>query len=540
MFNEDLTAANLPYMAGKTYWGKQLPLDDPWRPGHHLYRPLPVMMFAVEKALFAQHAWLFRLTNLLLHFLCSCLLALLIAQILGGDRAAWRAARLGALLFAVHAVHFEPIVHIVGRAELGMTTATLAALLCVERAGQSTRWLALTLILGCTATLFKEQGVLCPVVVIVYAALKRKPWSRHTLLAYSAGSLLWVVSYLLIRNYAIGGYGPPVTGLPLANLVFPQRAAVMGTVLVDYLSLLTFPGEPLLDYRHVLITHPRTFLALTPLLGVLIAVACLGILFWGCYHRKLPAALGATLVVVGLGPVSNLLLPIGAVMAERFLCLPSAGVCIWMAGLVKAYTRSRATTGLSVLVLAVMVTLCWRHSYSFADPLRAASQMAENHRDKPRLQHLAALTFEKYDHFDPAKVAWLRQKELEPENKIIDVHLTRIALHEFMAVKSGQLSGSQSSLLQGLQENLESLKPLGNLGDTPLLRGAIHYLMEEFDEARVEFLNAVFNGNRSLSSRRAAASALLEMDNKQLGLMRLDPDLIRELTEIGSGSAKEF
>ncbi len=48
--NPDLTVSNIPTMAGKSYWGKVLVFEEPWRPGHYLYRPLPVMMFAVERS----------------------------------------------------------------------------------------------------------------------------------------------------------------------------------------------------------------------------------------------------------------------------------------------------------------------------------------------------------------------------------------------------------------------------------------------------------------------------------------------------------
>ena len=102
---------------------------------------------------------------------------------------------------------------------------------------------------------------------------------------------------------------------------------------------------------------------------------------------------------------------------------------------------------------------------------------------------------------------------------------------------TGRLPRNQSRLLRGPQKNLENLKPLGNLRDAFYFR--VPSLLDgEFDLARVEFLNTVFNGNRSASSRRAAARALLEMENRQLRSTRLDPDLTRELQEISGGSGR--
>ena len=155
-YNPDLNLENLPYLAGQTYWGKALPLDDPWRPGHQLYRPLPVIMFAIEKAVFGLTPWAFRLTNLLLHFLSAWLVARLAAHWLGDSPQARRSAALAGILFAVHAIHFEPVAHIVGRAELGMTAATLAALLCAARVSSDSRWIIAALLSSVIATLFKE------------------------------------------------------------------------------------------------------------------------------------------------------------------------------------------------------------------------------------------------------------------------------------------------------------------------------------------------------------------------------------------------
>lgn len=531
--NEDLTLENLPYMGGKTYWDKELPFDDPWRPGHYLYRPLPIVMFAIEKAIFGLNAWGFRLTNLFLHALSACFVALLVARMLGGCRHAWRVAKLSGLLFAVHAVHFEPVYHIVGRAELGMTATTLAALLCVEKAAKNVRWVIVMLALGMVATLFKEQGLLSPLLVLSCVPLSAKPWSNRTLLTYTSGTLLWTVAYLGLRNYAIQGYSPSEgIILPLAGYPFFERAAIMAAALVDYLRLLVLPIDPLLDYQHLALKSPKTFAAFPPLLGILIASGCLVVLIVGFRQKRLYAVLGAGLIVVGLGPVSNIFFPIGAVIAERFLYLPSAGVCFLIAGLLKGPLRSKLVIGLSALPLVFMVSLCWHHTYHFRDPLRVASRMVRLHPDAPRLQHLAAEAFEKFGRLKEARAAWEQQKALEPENKSVDIHLTRLALRQLMAGRTSLPPDAEANLVQQLREHLERLKPLKNLGEAPLLRGKIYHLVKEFDEARIEFLNAVFNNGRNRSAKREAARALLEMERLNLGSTTLNPELKEELKTI--------
>ena len=385
------------------------------------------------------------------------------------------------------------------------------------------------------ATLFKEQGLLSPLVVLLYAKLGSKQWSNRDLLSYVAGSLLWTIVYLVLRNYAIQGYDPPFAGLPLAGYDFFQRSAIMATALVKHLLLFCFPTEPLLDYDHLLLTAPTSFFAFMPWLGVGIALAGLAILVVGYLKGHLYAVMGVALVAIGLGPVSNVFLPIGTLIAERFLYLPSAGLCLLIAGCLGRRLGSRAVAALITSVLFCMVALCWRHIYYYSDPLRLASRMALHHADKPRLQHLAALTFEKFGKLEEAEQAWEQQRRLEPDNPMIDIYLTRLNIRNLMAVRRGQQSGSQSDLMNELRENLEHLKNLNDLGDAPLLRGTIYYLLEDYDQASIEYLNTVFNGIRSQSAKQEAARALLEMEKLNLGSTRLNASLWQEITRISQG-----
>ena len=306
----------------------------------------------------------------------------------------------------------------------------------------------------------------------------------------------------------------------------------MASALVKYLLLFCFPTESLLDYNHLLLTSPTSYLAFMPWLGVGIALAGLAVLVVGYLKGHLYAVMSVALIAIGLGPVSNVFLPIGTLIAERFLYLPSAGLCLLIAGCLGRRLGSRAVAVLIASVLFCMVALCWHHTYYYSDPLRLASRMALNHADKPRLQHLAALTFEKFGKLEEAEQAWEQQRRLEPNNQMIDIYLTRLNIRNLMAVQRGQRSGSQSDLMNELRENLEQLTHLNDLGDAPLLRGTIYYLLENFDQARIEYLSAVFDGIRSQSARQEAARALLQMEESNLGSTRLDANLWQEIERI--------
>ena len=531
--NQDLTLENLPHIAGRAYWDQQLAFEDPWRPGHYLYRPLTVMMFAVEKSVFGSKAWAFRLSNLLLHIASACLVFTLVVRILAGSSTGRQSAMASALLFAVHAVHFETVLHIVGRAELGMTAAVLAALVFADKADKDRRWFGATLAAGMLAVLFKEQGLLCPFLVMGYAAFKAEPWGRATMVKYACLTFVWSGAYLLARDHAIQGYRPQDTILlPLLDYPFWERAAIMASGLVEYLRLMIWPVDPLLDYHHLVATSPRSFAALWPLLGVLIGSVCLLTLILGVWLKRPLAIVGAGLIIMGLGPVSNLFFPIGAVIAERFLYLPSAGVCILIAGLLQGRLHRKPMVGLLGLFIVFMIFLCWHHTYSFRDPLLLAFRMAERHPEAPSLQNMAALTFERYGRLDSARRAWLQQKEVDPEAKEADIGLGRLIVREISAEHGPFLPDGRHDLGLRLRQHLDRLKSMGNYREAPLVRARIHVLLREFDQARIEFLGAALTGGRSSSVRRQAAIAILELEKQGIGSSKLSPELETELLKL--------
>ena len=536
--NRDLTVSNIPTMAGKSYWGKVLVLEDPWRPGHHLYRPIPVMMFAVEKAVFGMTTWPYRIINLLFHALCSVLVALLCARLLEGWKEAGWVPLFAGLLFAVHAVHFEPVVHIVGRAEMGMTAATLAAFLCIDRARTDTRWVYVMIVLGLAATLFKEQGLLGPVLVGAYWLMSSEPSERKNLIRFAIGTLAWMVFYLIVREWAIDGSGPSHLELPLANYSFGHRAAIMSVAFLKYIQLAIIPSEILLNYHDIRLIAPDSMLSPVALLGLLAAVGIIA----GCvigYRKNRPdLMLGFGLIIIGLGPVSNLFLPVGVLMAERLLYLPTAGVCLLIAALLKGRLGTGRRMAISAIPLLFMVGLCWNHTWLYKDPIRVAVHYAQNYPKAPRLQEMAGITFEQYKRFEEARACYLRQRMFDPENQRPDINMARCTIQELQDIllKVIPMDEARKAILTGrMQQEMVRLKQFGNFEKAPFHLGQALYLLDRFDEAKIEFLNAVHNGERGSGSRREAARVLLDMERFKFGKNRLSPDLIDELEAVLAG-----
>jgi hypothetical protein len=310
-----------------------------------LYRPLTVASFALDRMVWgadekgAPAPQGVHRTNLLLNVVAVLLVYAALRRRVADAPGAW----LGAALFAVHPVHTEAVVHLVGRADLLMAVFFLAALNLHGVPGWKARLAAALCYLA--ALLSKEMGASLPAVLLAEAWLLRRRGSTRAFLSQQLRELapyLGVFAvFLMIRGAVLGaGLDPPqawVLAVPGRFLAFenPEPFEVWLTMLHvfgEYLLLLVVPLWLSADYSGL--PH-STALELPVLLSASAWAALLGLVCWA-WRRGVgePAAWLAFFALTML-PVSNLIVMTGIVMAERVLYLPSLAVCgvaAWGAG----------------------------------------------------------------------------------------------------------------------------------------------------------------------------------------------------------------
>ena len=321
-------------------------------PVQNLYRPVTILSFALNHAAGGDHPFGYRLVNLALHLLVTLLLYAVARRVCdaaapargvapgpAGAGALLDPPLLAALLFAVHPVHTEVLGMIVGRAELLAAAGTLGCLLLFllgrERAAAGGRSLPLfgvsiaCLVLGFLA---KENAVVAPALVLA-ADLVRAP--RRPAWRFHAAAAVGVAGLLALRAAVLGGIAPagathdvdnPIVGAP-----FLQGRLTALAVLARYAALLVAPLRLSIDY-----SFRQIPLSSGPLDPWVLCGAGL-VLAWGlgllrALRRSPAAAFALAWIGISAAPVSNLLFPIGTIMAERLLYLPSAGFCL-LAGL---------------------------------------------------------------------------------------------------------------------------------------------------------------------------------------------------------------
>ena len=219
------SAKNVPKLLFSSYWSIS---QGGAKKG--LYRPLVMLSYVADYAVWKLNAFGYHLVNLLFHCLNSLFLFFFFGFVLGkcqgrgGATDPYMAVFPGALFFAVHPVHVEAVTGIVGRAELFSSFFYLAALYAYvlyreNDAPQKTaagRSRLLLLSLGCyLLSLFsKETGVTMPAMAVACdffffrkpgrktAQLLKENLAKY--LAY-AGAFIF---YLVVRLAVLGTASP--------------------------------------------------------------------------------------------------------------------------------------------------------------------------------------------------------------------------------------------------------------------------------------------------------------------------------------------
>jgi tetratricopeptide (TPR) repeat protein len=365
--------AELPRLFTLPYW------PDAAGSSSGLYRPVTLATFALNRALTGTGPAGLHAVNAVLHAVVAALSWFAFRR--AGTH--YGTALLGSLLFAAHPIHTEAVANLVGRSELLAAAGVLAAWLAHRRAadaGSSARALSWTLsaaLLYALAVLSKETAALAPVLFLADDLHRGKGQAplvtRRKLRAWGLYGMAFAAC-LALRAVALGGIRGAGDALPLDNPVIGAgtftRTATALWVQVRYAWLTVWPYRLSSDYSFDVIPVVRTVLDPRFAGGAAFALAAvlLGIHGW---RRSRPVFLAAVLWVVFFIPTSNLILPVGALMAERLAYLPSLGLCL-LAGHVGARVaaldgprrrmRQIAVIALALVALAVLGERTWRRN----------------------------------------------------------------------------------------------------------------------------------------------------------------------------------
>lgn len=316
------TAANIAQIFQHTYW---------WPTGEAgLYRPLTTLSYLGNYAIWgnredpAGYHWI----NFLLHAGNILLVYALATRLIGRF---WPAVFLTGL-WAVHPLLTESVTNMVGRPDLLAAMAVLGGLTLYLKSTESSggrrqAWLLGLAMAGAAGFFSKESAVVLVGVVALFELTwwRERKQVRGLLLAGLA--LLPPLGLMLYQRSAVLGASPkadfPFTDNPLIGAGFWAGKLTALKVIAHYLWLTVWPLKLSADYSYSQIRIASGTVQ-DWLAWITVAAAAAGVLCLYRVHR--PAFFLACFAFVTLLPGSNLLFPIGTIMAERFMYLPSIGL----------------------------------------------------------------------------------------------------------------------------------------------------------------------------------------------------------------------
>ena len=277
-------------------------------------------------------------------------------------------AALGGLVFAVHPLHVEAVANVVGRGELLAAIFVLTACLVHLKepggtAWRGSRWAGLV-VLYIAGLGSKEMAVTLPGLLVLLTCAQigwskglmksAREWPLYVLFTSALGT------YLVVRGYVLGSVLGELPAPYLGDLSTAQRLLTAVSVWPEYLRLLVFPLDLVVEYGPAVLLPARS---IDPdvLLGALVGACTIlvAVRFW----KSAPlVTIGVAWFALAILPVSNLPFPVGVLLAERTLYLPSlglsfalTGVAVWLVG-----NRPRSVKAFAILISTALVLLSAR------------------------------------------------------------------------------------------------------------------------------------------------------------------------------------
>lgn len=333
------------------------------------YRPMILLWFRINDAVFGlQPAW-WHLTNVLVHATGSVLVLRLARRITNRPGIAVVAG----LLFAVHPVHVETVAWISDVVDALLTVFFVAGVLCFLRSRNGSRlWFASSVLCYGCAMLCKEPGFMLPAVLFLHVLIMEgrkadEGWARLLLRGFLA--IAWYLPfsaiYLIARHHALRGFSVQFQSMTVGSFLLSLPLVAWG-----YARMLLVPLglSPFYDLSAVRTANWHAIVL--PLFGI---VALAGLL-WMILRREggRLALFSAAWFVVTLAPALDLpAFPPSEMVHDRYIYLASVGFCILAAlGLSQLDRRlfpSAQFPFIGAVVIAALAALAFRQQAFWRD-----------------------------------------------------------------------------------------------------------------------------------------------------------------------------
>lgn len=324
------------------------------------YRPVFMCWLLVNRMLWGLNPVLWHASALALHLLATWLAFAVARRIFHNEVQAGFAA----LIFGLHPIHIESVAWISGATDPLMTVFVFAAFWAWLRGEESERslWRTLSAVLYLLACLSKETALLLPLVIAAYFYFVR---GQKGLRSVVATWLMYLAAafYLAARAIALHGLVHSM-GVPLK-----WAALSVPVVLWGYLRRLVWPFSLSLFYD----TPPVIGILQWRFWLPLLALVAIPFLAFRCRKRWPVVVFALVWIFVFMAPaiLGLAIFPTGEWIHDRYLYLPSFGLCLCLGNAFAKLRSEREFFGLPAkstaasLILAAVLSFAtvWQEQY---------------------------------------------------------------------------------------------------------------------------------------------------------------------------------
>ena len=333
-----------------------------------LYRPLSLVMFAIEYQFFGLNPMVGHFFNIVVFTGCVVMLFLFLNKFFGGEKTV--IAFIATLIFAVHPVHTEVVANIKSRDELLCYFFAFLALNLFMNFMKNGKMLQLLLgVFTLFLSFISKETVISFLAIIPLIFFFYYNPDRKRAMFITAGTVLAFAVFFAIRTVVLNNYNANQPGAPvefidnaLSGTHGIERIATEMKVLGIYLKLMFIP-YPLLCNRSFNaipladLTSPWFWLSLAAY-GALIYFAVTRFL----RDKKDPWAFAIIFFLATIFLFSNIPFLMGAELAERFAFFASTSVCLAAALAIEHFIIKGDSANMMSLknpkVLTVLIPLC--------------------------------------------------------------------------------------------------------------------------------------------------------------------------------------
>ena len=321
-----------------------------------IYRPLVTVSFALDYQLWKQNPFGYHILNILFHILCGLMVFRVLKLLIKEELPAF----FGALLFITNPIQVEAVSWIAGRGNAICLFLCLLSFYYFACSGnrsdkEKRKKLWIAVIIYVVALLTKEMAICFPLLLVAYDFLMfPSNWSKliyrkkndFSFIKDYIPFIIVSVLYILLRYFATGKMSQTAYW---GGGIIPTLLT-MAKVFYYYVKLIILPFNLNVDHD-----IPVSFSILDPfvLFSFCFIFASLFISLKIYRYSKL-ATLGMFWFVIALLPVSNIV-PIQALIAERFLYMPSVGYSMVFAVLISRLTAKVRFKNTAVFLMIAVV-----------------------------------------------------------------------------------------------------------------------------------------------------------------------------------------